>query len=82
MTVSLGAVVADRIDIPPGIAARRDPLVGSEVRDQARRRHPPDSATIGTPARMDAAARQVEPGIFVRAPGRRNDAAQPCVAGP
>ncbi len=80
---AVAAVIAQRVDIPPGIAVLRD--VEREVRsaitaDAASR---PEVAAIGTPAPgWTLPPARYRPGIAEREPGRRNEAMAPCVAKP
>ena len=77
------AVVAQRVDIPPDIAVAALPAGRSEVREQARRRVlARQRRHRHARARMRAAPARYRPGSLVRAPGRSNDARQPCEAWP
>ena len=77
------AVVAERVDIPPDIAAVRRGY--REVRSCSRlaAASRPDSTAIGTPGPgCTLPPARYSPGSALRDPGRRNAAIEPCTACP
>ena len=80
---AMATVVAQRVDVPPEVAARRDRPVEPRSASSAAAAIRPERAVIGTPGPgCTLPPARYRPGIRVRTPGRSNDAFQPCEALP
>jgi hypothetical protein len=77
------AVVAERIDVPPRVAATRDRVVEARSAESACAASFPLNAAIGTPAPgWTLPPARYRPCTFVRLPGRDSVEVIPCVARP
>ncbi len=75
------AVVAQRVQIPPGVAVRPYRRVETQSASIASAAWCPDSAAIGSPGPgWTLPPARYSPGIRLRDPGRRNEACHPCEA--
>ena len=74
----MAAVVADGVDVPPEISARRDRLVEPRCAISAAAANWPESAAIGTPGPgCTPPPARYRPGTLQLEPGRWNDDIQP-----
>ena len=80
---SMLPVIAECVDVPPGVAVRRDGRVKARSVHSAAAASRPDKAAIGTPGPgCVLPPARYSPVTRVREPGRRNEAIQPWDAGP